>query len=180
MAITPSPLSNSGFDFFQDSTAGLKWGDHEHYLYQLVDKNGDLCVKGTTPPSVGAEIGADSNVGDAFTDDCSNGVYYLVMTVTVDGVTSSPIEVLFARGVEMTGSAMQSAFAQLQSAAKAQQAASQKSTTSSSDNATTIGAAGLIVAALAFVVASYAAFKPQKAAPKPPQAEMAEPNIAIN
>jgi len=41
-------------------------------------------------------------------------VYYLVMSVTVDSVTSPPIEVLFARGVDMTGPAMQGAYENLQ------------------------------------------------------------------
>lgn len=143
-----------------DSTAGLKWNDHEHYLYQLVDKNGELCVKGTTPPSNGANFGADSNVGDAFTDDCANGVYYLVMTVTVDGVTSPPIEVLFARGVDMTGPAMQGAFAKLQNSVKSQNLLGAEEPSQNSDKNRSIGIAGLVVASVAFILAAYAAFKP--------------------
>ena len=146
---------------FQDVTSGLKWGDHEHYLYQLTDANGDLCVKGTSP------------------DDCSNGVYYLAITVTVDGVTSAPIQILFARGVEMEGSAMQSAFAQLQSKAESQKMAAASSP--GSDNAFALGVAGLAVAVVAFLVALYAAFKKPPVAAGPKPVELGEQaNVAIN
>lgn len=94
-----------------DTTAGWRWGDHEHYLYRLVDSKGEPCNKGTEAPSVGADIGADA--GDQM-DGCANGVYLLTMSVTVDGKDSDPIYVLFARGVDMTGPAMQDAFASLQ------------------------------------------------------------------
>lgn len=175
-------MRHSPLPFFflpQDVTSGLKWGDHEHYLYQLVDANGELCVKGTSPPSVGSDIGADSNNGDPLKDDCSDGVYHLVVTVTVDGVTSAPIQILFARGVEMEGPATQSAFARLQQLEAESQ---QNAAATGGDNATSLGVAGLAVAVVAFLVASYAAFKKPPAVPKPQQqVEMAgEPAVNIN
>merc|ERR1711862_992414 len=88
------------------------------------------------------------------------------MGVSVDGVKSAPIDILFARGVPMEGPAMQLAqeflVLQYQEEKMGQQSAAAYNNVNYDDNAKKIGTAGLVFATVAFLVAMYAAINKNK------------------